>query len=1111
MRAASINVTILPAAAASASGQWRIDNGPWQRSGLTVRDIPAGAHTLSCFAYGWNRLPVETLKLSAGDELVIARELTPAPMYALIGLVPSAGKYRVDGGNWVAGGATSYMPAGSHIIEYLPLPDLESPIPEIISGEQGSGYATTSYYVVARPTHAARPASLKVVLSGPAARWNLDDGPWQAGGATASGLVAGEHTLRYSELPGWTGPTPESLTLEPGDALVIARDYRPAAKPPLDAALPASLKVDLSRAEVRWRLDGGAWQPGGATVGGIVAGTHSITYSVASGWTPPDTESLTLAPGETLAITRDYTLAPMQVLVHLIPPTGKYRLNGGAWVDSGVSSCPPAGNYVVEYSPLPDLEPPASEIVSGEPGSSVDRTRSYTALGSKQNVGWSASLAVKLSPATAEWHLDDGPWYASGTGVTGLDVGMHTLSFSALPGWTAPAAESVTLAPGYTPEIAREYTPAPMQVLISLVPSCGRYRLNGGAWVDSGAVSSSPAGTCRIEYSPLPDLQPPPGETITGEAGDTFATTRYYASSKPSLDTGAPASLKTVFSPPIARLRPEGDASRPANSKSRAGMPASLKVDLIPTAALWKLDGDAWRASGETVTGLLAGQHNIRFSACGGWVNPEEESVTVSPGDALVITREYATAPMQISISLVPAAGKYRLDGGAWIASGEKSFVPAGTCLVEYSPLPGLESPASEVLTFSAGTSFGTTRRYTPGRSKTRAGLAALLKVKLSPADAKWSLDGGASKPAGAAIDGIAAGPHTIKYSVPPGWTPPSEETIVLAPGDARIIDRNCTPDQPDVHAGPPAALTMILVPSEAQWNLDGGDWHPAGATVDGISPGPHTLRYTVATRATPPTEERLTLEPENGRVIVRDCSKDPTQVLIALVPSTGKYRLNGGAWVNSGVTSWPPAGTCRVDYLPLPDLDPPATETITCEAGGTFAATRRYTSAKPTLRVVFAPPLGPALGKWRLDGGAWQVSGATLTGLDAGNHRLEYSDIGGDFDPLPVETLTLPERKHLSLSRTYKYKRSSFQVNLTPSSAQWRISASEGEWLPSGHCWKFWGLRSFSVQYSYVEGYASPPIESIVVTPGQNVVLTRAYGARPDRPPAQKPGPSAQ
>ena len=73
------------------------------------------------------------------------------------------------------------------------------------------------------------------------------------------------------------------------------------------------------------------------------------------------------------------------------------------------------------------------------------------------------SLTVTISPtaavtAGAQWQVDGGTWRNSGTTVTGLTAGAHTVAFKAVTGWTAPASKSVTITAGATSSATGTYS-----------------------------------------------------------------------------------------------------------------------------------------------------------------------------------------------------------------------------------------------------------------------------------------------------------------------------------------------------------------------------------------------------------------------------------------------------------------------------------------------------------------------------------------------------------------------------------------------------------------------------------------------------------------------------
>ena len=70
-------------------------------------------------------------------------------------------------------------------------------------------------------------------------------------------------------------------------------------------------------------------------------------------------------------------------------------------------------------------------------------------------VAGTASATVTLLPAGAladgaQWRVDGGAWQASGSTLSGLALGAHTLSFHSATGWSTPADRSLSLTNGQT-------------------------------------------------------------------------------------------------------------------------------------------------------------------------------------------------------------------------------------------------------------------------------------------------------------------------------------------------------------------------------------------------------------------------------------------------------------------------------------------------------------------------------------------------------------------------------------------------------------------------------------------------------------------------------------
>jgi hypothetical protein len=97
------------------------------------------------------------------------------------------------------------------------------------------------------------------------------------------------------------------------------------------------------------------------------------------------------------------------------------------------------------------------------------------------------SLQVTIAPAAAitngaQWQVDGGTLQNSGTTVSGLSVGFHTVSFSTISGWTTPSNQTVSISANSTATATGTY------VAISTVTTLAD-PTNGGVVTGDGAFN----------------------------------------------------------------------------------------------------------------------------------------------------------------------------------------------------------------------------------------------------------------------------------------------------------------------------------------------------------------------------------------------------------------------------------------------------------------------------------------------------------------------------------------------------------------------------------------------------------------------------------------------
>lgn len=84
-------------------------------------------------------------------------------------------------------------------------------------------------------------------------------------------------------------------------------------------------------AGAQWQVDGGPLQGTNTTLTGLLAGNHLVTFSAASGYTPPAPRTVTLTANQTLTVVGAYTFPQLTVQ----QPTGKSLVVGVTTIDFG--------------------------------------------------------------------------------------------------------------------------------------------------------------------------------------------------------------------------------------------------------------------------------------------------------------------------------------------------------------------------------------------------------------------------------------------------------------------------------------------------------------------------------------------------------------------------------------------------------------------------------------------------------------------------------------------------------------------------------------------------------------------------------------------------------
>ena len=276
------------------------------------------------------------------------------------------------------------------------------------------------------------------------AQWRVDSGIWRNSGEVAADLAQGIHTASFSAVTGWTSPPPHVVQTTNGFTTAIIATY---------TQMVGFLQVTISPSEAvaagaQWRVDGGDWRDSGTLAADLAAGSHTVSFSPVTGWTPPADQPVTVYAGETATSGGLYTRETGSLTVLIDPPSAvdagaQWSVDAGAWRSSGdIVADVATGIHTVRYSTVEGFAAPIEAAMT------VSNGLVSTVYGSY--VAGTASATVALLPAGAvadgaQWRLDGGAWQMSGTTLADLSLGAHTLSFHSATGWSTPADQSISL------------------------------------------------------------------------------------------------------------------------------------------------------------------------------------------------------------------------------------------------------------------------------------------------------------------------------------------------------------------------------------------------------------------------------------------------------------------------------------------------------------------------------------------------------------------------------------------------------------------------------------------------------------------------------------------
>lgn len=368
---------------------------------------------------------------------------------------------------------------------------------QVVNGSQTSALG---YFTVNAPSQSPS-GSLLVNLS-PAgavsagAQWQVDGGSYYSSGGVVPVLTPGSHTVSFKSISGYTTPANQIVNITANVQTTASASY--AAVTPSTYTLTLNYNNTQGGASASPLVSGNIYNAGAAVQ--IYASASSGYHFTGWGGDASGTNNpTTITMNGNKNVTANFASGDPNmgtVIITIQPPAAAtagvtWGFNVNDFRASGSSYTTWPETYILSLHTVDGWLGPPTVVATVTAGQTTNITVNFTQDTTP------GLLTVTLSPpdavtAGAKWHINGGA--AQGNGATvSLAAGTYTLTYDSVPGWTAPASQSVTVSRAQTTVVTGNYTPPAGQPVIgSISPPIGS--LSGGSLMTiSGANFTAPA------------------------------------------------------------------------------------------------------------------------------------------------------------------------------------------------------------------------------------------------------------------------------------------------------------------------------------------------------------------------------------------------------------------------------------------------------------------------------------------------------------------------------------------------------------------------------------------------------------------------------------------
>ena len=686
---------------------------------------------------------------------------------------------------------------------------------------------------------------------------------------------------------------------------------------------------------------------------------------------------------------------------------------------------------------------PESQVTQGAPqeNHTVGNSKEAVPESADQVPSYGAVLVTLDGPKDAKWSLNGEGAYESGLTVDSLPVGTHSVSFSEVADWTAPAAQDVTVVKDETASVSAAYVRHVGSVSVTIDgPKDAKWSLNGEGTYESGyKVDSVPTGAHKVEFAQVENWTAPAPQEITVAKDRTISIGVSY-------------------------VRHVGSVSVTLDG---------------PKDAKWSLNGEGAYESGHTLDSVPTGSYKISFSEVVDWTAPAAQDVTVVKDETASVSAAYVRHVGSVSVTIDgPKDAKWSLNGeGAYESGYEVDSVPTGSHKVTFSEVTDWTAPASQDVPVVKDETASVSAAYVRH-------VGSVSVTIDGPKDAKWSLNGEGAYESGYKIDSVPTGSHKVTFSEVSDWTAPAAQDVTVVKDETASVSAVYVR-----HVG--SVSVTIDGPKDAKWSLNGEGAYESGYKVDSVPTGSHKVTFSEVTDWTAPAAREVAVVKDETASVSAAYVRHVGSISVTLDgPKDAKWSLNGeGAYESGQTVDALPVGTHKVSFSEVSDWTAPAAQDVPVVKDETASVSAVYVRHVGSVSVTID---GPKDAKWSLNGEGAYESGYKVDSVPTGSYKIGFSEVT-DWTAPAAQDVTVVKDETASVSAVYVRHVGSVSVTLDgPKDAKWSLNG-EGAY-ESGYKIDSVPTGSYKIGFSEATDWTAPAAQEVAVVKDETASVSAAY-----------------